>query len=133
MSRTMWRQLRSVFEGIQASNARAGDGGRGRGLLRRGIFRNTPVSGSDAAALRDFSRNDVGAGLNAMLACDVPIVARDQRAPVWAQGDCQLLRYPGGGRCGPLWRAHCQAGFPMAPREAQLVAAAVGETAPAKC
>ena len=61
MSRTMWRQLRSVFEGIQASNARcvvmAGEGGA---FCAGGYFRNTPVSGLTQPRC-DFHENDVGA------------------------------------------------------------------------
>ena len=48
--------------------------------------------------------------------------------------DCQLLRCARGGRCGPLLaRPSPSSAFPMAPREAQLVAAAVGETAARQC
>ena len=76
MSRTMWRQLRSVFECIQASSARcvviAGEGGA---FCAGGDISEYPGFRFDAAALRDFHENDVWGGLNAMLACDVPTEA----------------------------------------------------------
>ena len=88
MSRTMWRQLRSVFEGIQASNARcvvmAGEGGA---FCAGGDISEYPGFRFDAAALRDFHENDVWGGLNAMLACDVPIVASISGACMGAGGE----------------------------------------------
>ncbi len=131
MSRTMWRQLRSVFEGIQASNARcvviAGEGGA---FCAGGDISEYPGFRFDAAALRDFHENDVWGGLNAMLACDVPIVASISGACMGAGveiASCCDVRVAGAAaRFGaPI----AKLGFPMAPREAQLVAAAVGETA----
>ena len=78
MSRTMWCQLRSVFESIQRNaDARcvlmAGDGGA---FCAGGDISEYPAFRFDAAALRDFHEGDVWGGLSAMLACDVPIVAR---------------------------------------------------------
>ena len=131
MSRTMWRQLRSVFEGIQASSARcvviAGEGGA---FCAGGDISEYPGFRFDAAALRDFHENDVWGGLNAMLACDVPIVASISGACMGAGveiASCCDVRVAGAAaRFGaPI----AKLGFPMAPREAQLVAAAVGETA----
>lgn len=77
MSRTMWRQLRSVFESIQRSTSERcvlieGDGGA---FCAGGDISEYPAFRFDAAALRDFHENDVWGGLAAMLACDVPIVA----------------------------------------------------------
>ena len=77
MSRPMWRQLRAVFEDVQRrTDARcvviAGEGGA---FCAGGDISEYPGFRFDAAALRDFHENDVWGGLNAMLACDVPIVA----------------------------------------------------------
>ena len=77
MSRAMWRQLRSVFEGIQRNpQARcvliAGADGA---FCAGGDISEYPAFRFDAAALRDFHENDVWGGLQAMLQCDVPIVA----------------------------------------------------------
>ena len=129
MSRTMWRQLRSVFECIQASSARcvviAGEGGA---FCAGGDISEYPGFRFDAAALRDFHENDVWGGLNAMLACDVPIVASISGACMGAGveiASCCDVRVAGAAaRFGaPI----AKLGFPMAPREAQLVAAAVGD------
>ena len=130
MSRTMWRQLRSVFESIQRNaDARcvlmAGDGGA---FCAGGDISEYPAFRFDAAALRDFHEGDVWGGLSAMLACDVPIVARIDGACMGAGveiASCCDVRIAGSmARFGaPIARL----GFPMAPREAQLVAGAVGD------
>ncbi len=130
MSRAMWRELRVVFEGIQRNpNARCvlieGDGGA---FCAGGDISEYPAFRFDAAALRDFHENDVWGGLNAMLACDVPIVARISGACMGAGveiASCCDIRIAGStARFGaPI----AKLGFPMAPREAQLVAGAVGE------
>ena len=130
MSRTMWCQLRSVFESIQRNaDARcvlmAGDGGA---FCAGGDISEYPAFRFDAAALRDFHEGDVWGGLSAMLACDVPIVARIDGACMGAGveiASCCDVRIAGSmARFGaPIARL----GFPMAPREAQLVAGAVGD------
>ena len=130
MSRAMWRQLHSVFESIQrSSDARCvlieGEGGA---FCAGGDISEYPAFRFDAAALRDFHENDVWGGLQAMLACDVPIVARIAGACMGAGveiASCCDLRIAGlSSRFGaPI----AKLGFPMAPREAQLVVGAVGE------
>lgn len=130
MSRGMWRQLRAVFEGIQqGSDVRcvliAGEGGA---FCAGGDISEYPGFRFDATALRDFHENDVWGGLHAMLACDVPIVARIEGACMGAGveiASCCDIRLAGGSaRFGaPI----AKLGFPMAPREAQLVAGAVGD------
>ena len=130
MSRAMWRQLRAVFEDIQRrSDVRcvliAGEGGA---FCAGGDISEDPAFRFDAAALRDFHENDVWGGLNAMLACDVPIVAQISGACMGAGveiASCCDIRIAGhGARFGaPI----AKLGFPMAPREAQLVAGAVGD------
>jgi len=131
MSRAMWRQLRSTFEGIQRSpDARCvlieGEGGA---FCAGGDISEYPAFRFDAASLRDFHENDVWGGLAAMLACDVPIVARIVGACMGAGVEiascCDIRVAAADARFGaPIARL----GFPMAPREAQLVAGAVGET-----
>lgn len=130
MSRAMWRELRAVFEGIQRNaDARCvlieGDGGA---FCAGGDISEYPAFRFDAAALRDFHEGDVWGGLNAMLACDVPIVAGISGACMGAGveiASCCDIRIAGSAtRFGaPI----AKLGFPMAPREAQLVAGAVGE------
>lgn len=130
MSRTMWRQLRAVFEGIQHDpKARCVlMEGAGGAFCAGGDISEYPAFRFDAAALRDFHENDVWGGLNAMLACDVPIVACISGACMGAGveiASCCDIRITGStARFGaPI----AKLGFPMAPREAQLVASAVGE------
>ncbi|GKT18036.1 enoyl-CoA hydratase/isomerase family protein [Acidovorax sp. SUPP2522] len=130
MSRAMWRQLRAVFEQLQAD-----DGarcvlieGEGDAFCAGGDISEYPAFRFDREALRDFHETDVWGGLAAMLACDVPIVAGIRGACMGAGveiASCCDVRIAGAGaRFGaPIARL----GFPMAPREAQLVAGAVGD------
>lgn len=130
MSRAMWRQLRSVFESIQRST----DvrcvliEGAGQAFCAGGDISEYPAFRFDAAQLRDFHEGDVWGGLAAMLACDVPIVARIAGACMGAGVEiascCDIRIAEAGARFGaPIARL----GFPMAPREAALVAGAVGD------
>ena len=130
MSRAMWRQLRSVFESIQRNTeARCVliEGADGA-FCAGGDISEYPAFRFDPAQLRDFHENDVWGGLSAMLDCDVPIVARIDGACMGAGVEiascCDIRIAATGARFGaPIARL----GFPMAPREAQLVAGAVGE------
>ena len=130
MTRAMWRELRAVFEGFaDAPGLRcvvvAGEGGHfcaGGDISEYSGFR------FDQAALRDFHENDVWAALDAMLACDLPIVAEIRGhcmgAGVEIASCCDLRLAGASARFGaPI----AKLGFPMAPREAQLVAGALGE------
>lgn len=130
MSRAMWRQLRGVFENIQrSSDVRCVViEGEGAAFCAGGDISEYPAFRFDAAALRDFHEHDVWGGLNAMLQCDVPIVAHIAGACMGAGveiASCCDIRIAGSGaRFGaPI----AKLGFPMAPREAHLVAGAVGE------
>ena len=130
MSRAMWRELRAVFEDIQRrSDARCVViAGEGDAFCAGGDISEYPDFRFDAAALRDFHEGDVWGGLNAMLLCDVPIVAQIRGACMGAGveiASCCDIRIAGNGaRFGaPI----AKLGFPMAPREAQLVAGAVGD------
>lgn len=131
MSRVMWRELRTVFEQIQASTDL-------RCVLVRGEGANF-CSGGDiseytgfrfnAQTLQDFHENEVWGALKAMLDCDVPIVAQIEGNCMGAGlelASCSDLRLAGASaRFGaPIGRL----GFPMAPREAALVAREVGAT-----
>jgi enoyl-CoA hydratase/carnithine racemase len=130
MSRAMWRELRVVFESVQRNRAlRAvlvrGEGGHfcaGGDISEYAGFR------FDEASLRDFHEHDVWGGLQAMLACDLPVVALIEGncmgAGVEIASCCDLRLASDGARFGaPIARL----GFPMAPREAALVMRAVGE------
>ena len=132
MSRAMWRQLRSVFESIQ----RNADvrcvliQGEGEAFCAGGDISEYPAFHFDPELLRDFHENDVWGALQAMLDCDVPIVAHIAGACMGAGveiASCCDMRVAGtSARFGaPI----AKLGFPMAPREAQLVLSAVGEVA----
>jgi enoyl-CoA hydratase/carnithine racemase len=130
MSRAMWRQLRSVFESIQRStDARCVlVEGAGQAFCAGGDISEYPAFRFDAAQLRDFHEGDVWGGLSAMRDCDVPIVARIAGACMGAGVEiascCDIRIAEAGARFGaPI----AKLGFPMAPREAALVAGAVGD------
>ncbi len=130
MSRAMWQQLRTVFEAVQRS-----DGvrcvlvqGAGEAFCAGGDISEYPAFRFDAALLRDFHEIDVWGGLQAMLDCDVPIVAQIAGACMGGGieiASCCDLRIAGtSARFGaPI----AKLGFPMAPREVQLVAGALGD------
>lgn len=130
MSRAMWRQLREVFLQLQRDpGVRAivvcGAGGA---FCAGGDISEYPDFRFDPAALRDFHENDVWGGLAAMLDCDVPIVAQIEGACMGAGVEiascCDIRVASSQARFGaPI----AKLGFPMAPREARLVAGAVGE------
>lgn len=130
MSRAMWRELRDAFVAIQ------GDGGfrcvvvagENGGFCAGGDISEYPSFRFDPEALRRFHEEEVWGGLAAMLACELPVVAGIQGACMGAGLEiacCCDIRIAGSAaRFGaPIARL----GFPMAPREAQLVAAVAGE------
>jgi len=131
MSRAMWRELRSVFEGLQRRTDL-------RCVLISGADGNFCAGGDiseyadfrfDPASLRDFHESDVWGGLQAMLACDLPLVAviegNCMGAGVEIASCCDIRLGSESARFGaPIARL----GFPMAPREAALVAREVGLT-----
>lgn len=130
MSRAMWRELREAFlriqqeaelrcvvvSGVHGSFCAGGD------IAEYPSFRFQPES------LRRFHEEEVWGALAAMLACEVPVVAQIDGACMGAGLEiacCCDLRIAGtGARFGaPIARL----GFPMAPRELQLLAAVAGE------
>jgi enoyl-CoA hydratase/carnithine racemase len=129
MSRAMWRELRAVFEQIQqdvhmrvAVIHGPGHFCSGGDISEYASFR------FEEESLRDFHENDVWGGLRAMLECDVPIVAHIagncMGAGVEIASCCDIRIASDAARFGaPI----AKLGFPMAPREAALVARAVGE------
>jgi len=130
-TRTMWRQLRGVFEGIQQSASvrcvvvRGADGN----FCAGGDIQEYPDFRFNPETLRDFHETDVWGGLAAVLACDVPIVAQIEGfcmgAGLEIASCCDLRLADHSARFGaPIARL----GFPMAPREARLVGSAVGQT-----
>lgn len=129
MSRSMWRQLRSVFEQLQAEPSLRCVVLRGEGahFCAGGDISEYPDFRFEESALRDFHENDVWGGLSAVLACDLPVLAQISGncmgAGVEIASCCDIRLAGASARFGaPI----AKLGFPMAPREAQLVAGAVG-------
>ena len=129
MSRAMWRQLRSVFESIQRdlSVRCVLIGGDGAHFCAGGDIGEYADFRFQQASLRDFHENDVWGGLQAMLDCDVPIVAQIQGncmgAGVEIVSCCDIRLAAASAKFGaPIARL----GFPMAPRETALVARELG-------
>jgi enoyl-CoA hydratase/carnithine racemase len=129
MSRAMWRELRQAFTELQQrTDVRAvlvaGEEGNfcaGGDIAEYTDFRFHPEG------LRDFHENDVWGGLSAMLDCDLPVVAQIEGNCMGAGveiASCCDIRVAGqGARFGaPI----AKLGFPMAPREAELVARELG-------
>ena len=129
MSRAMWRDLKIVFESVQhRADVRcvivAGAGGH---FCAGGDIAEYPAFRFSETGLREFHEQDVWGGLDAMLRCDVPLVAQIEGNCMGAGveiASCCDLRVAGtSARFGaPIARL----GFPMAPREARVVAAALG-------
>jgi enoyl-CoA hydratase len=80
------------------------------------------------ASLREFHEVDVWGGLQAMLNCDVPIVAQIDGACMGAgleMASCCDIRIAGAS--AKFGAPIAKLGFPMAPKEAEVVIRAVGE------
>jgi enoyl-CoA hydratase/carnithine racemase len=120
MSRAMWRSLRTVFEAIgPRGDLRcvivSGEGGH---FCAGGDISEYPAFRFSEASLRDFHEGDVWGGLNAMLRCDVPIIAQIDGncmgAGVEIASCCDLRVAASSARFGaPI----AKLGFPMAPRD----------------
>lgn len=130
MSRAMWRELRDVFERIQASpDCRCvvvqGEAGA---FCAGGDISEYPSFRFDEAALRAFHEDEVWVALEAMLACPVPVVAHIEGACMGAGieiASCCDIRVAG--ESAKFGAPIAKLGFPMAPREAEVVLRAAGE------
>jgi len=132
MSLAMWRQLRSGFEQLATDPALrcvlvTGADGH---FCAGGNIAEYPQFRFDVAQLRDFHEGLVWGALAAMLACDVPLLARIDGNCMGAGleiASCCDIRIAGASaRFGaPIARL----GFPMAPRELDLVLRAAGGNA----
>ena len=129
LTRAMWRELRRQFEVIQADETLRCVVVQGRGghFCSGGDIEEYPSFRFEEASLRDFHENDVWGGLSAMLQCDVPVIALIDGycmgAGLEIASCCDLRVASTAAKFGaPIGRL----GFPMAPKEAALVADAVG-------
>lgn len=129
MSRLMWRQLRSVFESIQQNPDL-------RCVVIAGAKQNFCAGGDiseyadfrfQEASLREFHETDVWGALQVMLDCDLPVVAQIEGQCMGAGveiASCCDIRLAGAS--AKFGAPIAKLGFPMAPREAQLVAREAG-------
>jgi enoyl-CoA hydratase/carnithine racemase len=130
MSRLMWRQLREIFEGLQQRQdlrvvLLRGEAGH---FCAGGDISEYPGFRFDPASLREFHETEVWCGLSAVLDCDIPVLAQINGNCMGAGmelASCCDLRLAG--RSARFGAPIARLGFPMAPREAALVARAAGE------
>lgn len=124
MSRGMWRELRSTFLALQGEGELRAVVLRGEGghFCAGGDISEYPGFRFSEDGLRDFHENDVWGGLQAVLDCDLPVVAQIEGNCMGAGVEiaccCDLRVATESARFGaPIGRL----GFPMAPRELALV------------
>jgi len=130
MTRAMWRELRAVFDGLaqDASLRCVVVDGEGGAFCAGGDISEYPSFRFDEARLREFHENEVWAALAAMLACELPLVARIEGACMGAGleiASCCDIRLAGAS--SKFGAPIAKLGFPMAPREAALVHGAIGD------
>jgi enoyl-CoA hydratase/carnithine racemase len=129
MTRGMWRELRRAFDGFaQDSELRCvlvrGDAAH---FCAGGDISEYPDFRFTEAGLREFHEDDVWGGLQAMLDCDLPIVAQIEGNCMGAGMEiacCCDIRIAE--RSAKFGAPIAKLGFPMAPREAALVAREAG-------
>jgi enoyl-CoA hydratase/carnithine racemase len=129
MTRQMWRDLRRVFSELagQPELRCVLVSGEGAHFCAGGDISEYPAFRFEAASLRQFHEAEVWPALQAMLDCDVPLVAQIagncMGAGLEIASCCDLRLAAAGARFGaPIARL----GFPMAPREAALVVREAG-------
>ena len=130
LTRVMWRELRTHFEALQAQP------GRVRVVIVAGADGHFAAGGDieefsdfrfDHETLGQYHEHEVLPALQAMLACDLPLVAQIDGACIGGGLEiaaCCDIRIAGASsRFGvPI----AKLGFPMAPAEMEIVAAAFG-------
>jgi enoyl-CoA hydratase/carnithine racemase len=130
MSRAMWVELGAIFGRVHAMGevrcaVVAGEGGD---FCAGGDISEYPHFRFDEKALAHFHENEVWGGLRAMLECDVPIVAAIEGACIGGGleiASCCDIRIAG--ESAKFGAPIAKLGFPMAPREAAIVRAAIGD------
>ena len=122
----MWRQLRTVFEALNADPRppRAvvveGEGGT---FVSGGDIGEFPHFRFQAESLRAFHEDAVAPALRAMLACDIPLLAQIEGPCVGGGLEiaaCCDIRICG--RSSRFGIPIARLGFPLAPLEAEIVA-----------
>lgn len=125
----MWQQLRTAFEALQADASVRCIVLRGVGsaFCAGGDISEYPAFRFEPAGLAHFHEAVVWGSMQALLQCDVPIVAAIEGACMGAGVElaccCDVRWAAAGARFGaPI----AKLGFPMAPHEMQLVAGQLG-------
>lgn len=129
LSVAMWHELRAAFEQLQRAEATrvvlvAGAGGH---FAAGGDIAEFPSFRFDAQRLRAFHEDVVAPALQAVLDCELPVVAQIAGSCIGGGLEiaacCDLRIAARGARFGiPIARL----GFPLAPGEAQIVARVLG-------
>ena len=131
MTRSMWKTLQGIFLELQTNTAVrcvVVQGAAGH-FCAGGDISEYPSFRFDEAQLQHFHEQEVWGALQAMLDCDVPVLAQIEGncmgAGVEIASCCDVRVATDSSRFGaPIARL----GFPMAPKEAALVSQAVGNT-----
>ena len=131
MSRSMWRELTMLVDDLSVMPdlrcvILAGEGGH---FCAGGDIAEYPAFRFDEASLRAFHEDEVWPALQALLDCPVPLLAQIEGncmgAGLEIASCCDIRLASASARFGaPIARL----GFPMAPREARLVAHELGTT-----
>ncbi len=135
MTRSMWRELAQVFHSLSADTALRAVVLRGDGehFCAGGDISEYPAFRFQEPSLRAFHEDEVWGGLSAVLACPVPVMAQIDGncmgAGVEIASCCDIRVASTRAQFGaPI----AKLGFPMAPREAQLVASRLGASVAAE-
>jgi len=132
LSVAMWRELRVHFARLNARAEAArvvivqGEDGQ---FASGGDIEEFPDFRFDAQTLARFHEEDVRPALQAMLDCELPLVAQIEGACIGGGLEvaaCCDLRIAG--RSARLGVPIARLGFPMAPAELEIVAAVIGPT-----
>ena len=129
LSVAMWRELGASIEALAAATRVLIVAGEGGNFAAGGDIEEFPDFRFDAATLARFHEDLVLPALQAMLACDTPLVAQIDGACIGGGLEiaaCCDIRIAGASsRFGvPI----AKLGFPMAPSELEIVAAVMGAT-----
>ena len=129
LSVAMWRELRAHVEVLPASTRVLIVCGEGGNFAAGGDIEEFPDFRFDETALARFHEDAVLPALQAMLACDMPLVAQIEGACIGGGLEvaacCDIRIAAASSRFGvPI----AKLGFPMAPAELEIVAAAIGST-----
>ena len=131
MTRAMWHELAKVFRDLSVLKPLRAVviQGQGGDFCAGGDISEYPSFRFETESLAEFHEGDVWGGLSAVLACPVPVVAQIDGNCMGAGLEiaccCDIRIADEQARFGaPI----AKLGFPMAPREAQLVASRLGQS-----